>query len=653
MRGVIALLVLFVTGAALLPARADVPHPPLEAYGELPGYRLFALSPDGEHAAFVTRRDGRDLAVLYTRETDRASALLNIDKLSVRDLFFADNDHVIVVASDTARAYGFRGKWEDSGAFSVNIKSGKNKVLLRRTDGIYPAQTGLGDVVGRYEKKSGVFMPAYYGRAGDEARFHLFAVDLDSGLGRIHKKGLASTRDWFVDKDGTVIAREDYSNERDLYRIWTYKDDEPQRVYETHSDRPPFSLIGVKPDKSALILVTYSDDTDEGYSAVFEMGFDGSVSAPVFSRPDADIDRIFMDSNRFVLGVGYSGNLPSYSFYDPEVDAAVQQVIDGLPGAEVEPVAWSEDWQQIVYSVFGMGSAGTFLLQDRTDGSFMTLATSYPDIPPEAIGDVSAITYPATDGLTIPAILTWPAGSTEEARKNLPLVVMPHGGPARSDSLGFDWMAQYYANRGYLVLQPNFRGSTGFGGAFRNAGDGEWGGKMQDDITDGVNALVSSGMVDPDRVCIVGASYGGYAALAGGAFTPDLYKCVVAIAPVTDLPAMLRYVRSEYGGRHWLLDYWKSIMHGEEEDKDKLDRISPIGSAAAFSAPVLLIHGRDDTVVPIGQSRSMEAALKRAGKDVKLVELKAEDHWLSDGDTRIMTLQAMGDFVDRHIGAKN
>ena len=116
---------------------------------------------------------------------------------------------------------------------------------------------------------------------------------------------------------------------------------------------------------------------------------------------------------------------------------------------------------------------------------------------------------------------------------------------------------------------------------------------------------------------------------------------------------MLRYVRSEYGGRHWLLDYWKSIMHGEEEDKDKLDRISPIGSAAAFSAPVLLIHGRDDTVVPIGQSRSMEAALKRAGKDVKLVELKAEDHWLSDGDTRIMTLQAMGDFVDRHIGAKN
>ncbi len=135
-------------------------------------------------------------------------------------------------------------------------------------------------------------------------------------------------------------------------------------------------------------------------------------------------------------------------------------MIDGLPGAEVEPVAWSEDWQQIVYSVFGMGSAGTFLLQDRTDGSFMTLATSYPDIPPEAIGDVSAITYPATDGLTIPAILTWPAGSTEEARKNLPLVVMPHGGPARSDSLGFDWMAQYYANRGYLVLQPNFRGST-------------------------------------------------------------------------------------------------------------------------------------------------------------------------------------------------
>lgn len=653
MRALFAVVLLFVGFVQGPPATADVPHPPIEAYGELPGYRLFALSPNGDHAAFIARWEGRDIVVLYTRKTGETSALMGIDKIAVRDLFFADNDHVILVASETARQYGFRGKWEDSGAFSINIKTRKNKPLLRRTEGIYPAQTGLGDVVGRYEKGTRVFMPAYYGKPGGDPAFHVFSVDLDSGLGHVHEKGLSITRDWFIDEAGVVLAREDYSNDRDFYKIWTYKDGKRQLVYETGADRPPFSLIGMKPDRSALVLVTYTDDDQEGYSAVYEMGFDGSVSAPVFNRPDADISHIFMDTNRFVLGVGYSGNLPSYSFYDPEIDAAVQAVIDALPGADVTPVAWSEDWQQIVYSVFGIGSAGTYLLQDRTDGSFVTLATSYPDIPSDAIGDVAAISYKAGDGLTIPAILTWPAGSTEETRKSLPLVVMPHGGPASSDSLTFDWMAQYYANRGYLVLQPNFRGSTGYGAAFRDAGDGEWGGKMQDDITDGVKALVKADMADPERICIVGASYGGYAALAGGAYTPDLYKCVVAIAPVSDLPQMLGYVRREYGRRHWVLDYWKDVMNGTEEEDGKLDRISPVRSAATFTAPVLLIHGRDDTVVPIGQSRSMESALKRAGKDVSLVELKGEDHWLSDGDTRIMTLRAVGDFVDRHIGGKN
>ena len=163
------------------------------------------------------------------------------------------------------------------------------------------------------------------------------------------------------------------------------------------------------------------------------------------------------------------------------------------------------------------------------------------------MGGVFEITYKARDGFDIQAIVTGPPYWNPGEGAPLPALILPHGGPASYDRFGFDWMAQYFANRGYLVLQPNFRGSTGFGRAFQDAGRGEWGGKMQDDITDGVKALVSAKMIDPDRICIVGASYGGYAALAGGAYTPELYKCVIAISPISDLNQHGQSISMKYG----------------------------------------------------------------------------------------------------------
>ena len=262
-----------------------------------------------------------------------------------------------------------------------------------------------------------------------------------------------------------------------------------------------------------------------------------------------------------------------------------------------------------------------------------------------------AISYPARDGLTITAILTWPPGLSDDQKVNLPLLVMPHGGPRTYDSLKFDWMAQYFANRGYLVLQPNFRGSSGFGTEFLNAGNGEWGGKMQDDVTDGAQALINSGKADPDRTCIVGWSYGGYSALAGGAFTPDMFKCVVAIAPVSDIPRMISDVKRKHGAYHWVVDYWEELISDGKIDKAKLKQISPSNHANAFTAPVLLIHGKHDATVPIDQSYIMQKALKRAGKSVELIKIKGEDHHLSESENRLAALKAMDAFITKHIGA--
>ena len=636
-----------------LSAQADVPHPPLEAYGELPTARMMTISPDGTRVAFVIRRNGQDVITTFDVETHDIRDLAGVDNISTRAIWFADDDHLILNVSDTKYLIGYKGSFEFSLSYSLNLKTSKSRPLLRGTKDIYPAQSGLGKIIG-FDRKSGqVLMPAFTGRRNNRdsaASFELFRVDLDTGQGRLFKSGSPDVIDWFVDEDGTVLAREEYDNDKDMYRI--YSDLAPGRkpIYEIEASRPPFSLIGTKPDRSGLVLVASSDEND-GFDGVFELGFDGTITGPELAREGADIEQVFKDKNRVVEGIRYSGAVPTYHFYDPALDADVQALVDRFKGGSVEILGRSRDWQRILFSLFDGFRVPQYVVLDRTTGELTGLLNDRDGIPSEAIGEVMTINYLARDGLTIPSVLTLPAGVAHADAVNLPMIVMPHGGPEAYDAVGFDWMAQYFANRGYLILQPNFRGSSGSGRDFTHAGYGEWGGKMQDDVSDGVAALVQNGMADPERVCIVGASYGGYAALAGGAYTPDLYKCVVAIAPVTDLRRMIRDVASRNGYRHWAVDYWKDIVGDPKAQKVELEAISPANSAETFKAPVLLIHGKDDTVVPISQSRDMDKALRKAGKDVTLIELKGEDHWLSDGDTRIETLRAMSDFVDANIGA--
>ena len=198
----------------------------------------------------------------------------------------------------------------------------------------------------------------------------------------------------------------------------------------------------------------------------------------------------------------------------------------------------------VVVAVDGPKKPLTYYLLDRTTHNAQVIASSYPGLDAADLGEMKPYPYKARDGLDIHSYLTLPPGS---AGRNMPLVVMPHGGPDARDMLGFDWMGQFFASRGYAVFQPNYRGSSGYGHKFTEAGLHQWGLKMQDDITDGVKKLIADGIVDPRRVCIVGGSYGGYAALAGATFTPDLYACAVSFAGVSDLPKMLQTERNESG----------------------------------------------------------------------------------------------------------
>ena len=629
-------------------ARAEVSHPPLEAYGDLPSIRYMDLSPDGANVAFAERRNGSDYLVTFDFATRKKTYHVKIDEVATRNIWYADEDNIIILASETKFVIGFRGEFEYSGAFSYNLKTKKLKFLLRGTDNIYPAQSGLGRIVGDDADPGYIFMPALVGDRYSDPNYSLLRVNMKTGKGRRFKSGTGDTIDWFVDTDGTVLAREDYDNNTDTYKVFTYVNGKRELIYELKTSQPPPGVTGIRADRSALLFSDGDDDEESGN--VYEMDFSGNLTPVSLGGQGGMIERVIRDGNRFMLGVEYAGPLPSYKFADPDVDAAVASMVNQFSTAAVHLESWTDDWSKLLYKIYGSDTPGSYVLQDRDSGELILIADERDDIPPDAVGLMVSVTYKARDGLDIPTILTWPAGADPQTAGNLPLIVLPHGGPASYDAVTFDWMAQYFANRGYLVVQPNFRGSTGFGIEHQNLGHGEWGGKMQDDITDGVQTLVDQGLADPDRVCIVGASYGGYAALAGGAFTPDLYKCVVAIAPVTDLRRFLVDVKWDRGRKHWALDYWQENMGDLEEEREKLNAISPARVPENFKAPVLLIHGKDDTVVPIRQSEIMDRALEQAGKDVTFLKLDGQDHWLSDGETRIETLRAMATFVDQHIG---
>ena len=629
--------------AATLIASPSYGQSSAEIYGKLPEVSQFAISPAGRYVGYrVSTADAEVIAILDV-ETRQFVASAGTDAVKPRNLYFIDDENLLLFVSNTTRSTRVRGAWENSAAWLLNVSDQSLRQLLNEAKGLYSAQSGLGRVVGVSPDGGDVYMPAFTDDRGLDPRYSLYrASTKNTRVSRIVERGNASTIDWFVDADGEPYLREDFDDEKNLHRIFVLGDGDSRVLYEAETAFPKISAVGLSANRDALYFVNSGEDE---YQSLYRMTIaDGSIEGPLFDSGEKGIESMMVDRNRILYGVRFEGFHPQYAFFDKTVEARVQAIQNAFPGASTSLESWSDDFADLVVRISGEISSGTVLLFADGGMSPMVLAQERPAIGKDMVAPVRVDSYVAGDGLEIPALIT--ARQEVSDRGNAPLIVLVHGGPAANDRNEFDWLAQFFAAKGYVVLQPQYRGSTGFGRKLREAGWGEYGGKMQSDLDDGVRHLVEEGLADASRVCIVGASYGGYAALAAGAFSPEMYACHVSINGVADLETRLARIRREEGSNSNTLEYWLDWYGVDDMKDDRIGELSPVDHADAFIGATLLVHGRDDTVVVPRHSRDMEKALRRADKPVEFVELRGEDHFLSLAETRIETLAVVGRFVD-------
>lgn len=387
--------------------------------------------------------------------------------------------------------------------------------------------------------------------------------------------------------------------------------------------------------------VAYGFERLDGRQALFKIALDGSMKRElVFARPDVDVDGLIRIGRQHrVVGVSFATDKRQSAFFDPELKTLAAKLSKALPGLPlVTFVDASTDESKLLIWAGSDVDPGRYFLYDKNTRKLEKLLDVRPELADVHLAPVKPVTFAAADGTAIPAYLTLPPGSEG---KNLPAIVMPHGGPGARDEWGFDWLSQYFANRGFAVLQPNFRGSTGYGeGWFKQNGFQSWRAAIGD-VNDGGRWLIKQGIAQPNRLAIFGWSYGGYAALQSAVLDPSLFKAIVAVAPVTDLGTL----RSEAVHYANFAEVDALIGKGPHVREG-----SPAQNAERIKAPVLIFHGRLDQNVAIGQSRLMVSRLGNAGVKPQFVEYDGLDHYLEDSTVRADLLGKADAFFRKSMG---
>jgi dipeptidyl aminopeptidase/acylaminoacyl peptidase len=611
---------------------------PVEAYGKLPTIESPRLSPDGETMAFLSSIRGRRCLVIQHLGAEGAGRGICPGNYEVRSFAWKNPDRLIVEVYTQRQALGSELRTE-SRLVAIDT-NGRNAVPLVEPRAERAVDFGQDRIIDMLPDDIGHILVVSYREDSDSP--DVVKVAVETGHRRTVVTGQNRITNWKTDSAGKV-------------RLGTAVDDGMVKVYYRDDDDGPFRLIrqvqAAEASKFSVLAIgrepgtLYVASTEgTGRRAVYRYDVaTDRLLEPYASNPEADIDSLVVDRG-LPLGYGYTTDEPTMVYTDPGFRMDAEQVAAALPQYRTTVVDSAADGHRLLVLAAGGNRPGSYFTLTRTKNTaaIAPLGAIRPDIPDSALAPVTPIIYRARDGLTIHGYVTLPPGRSMNDKRPIPFVVLPHGGPSTRDVLGFDYLAQMIASRGYGVLQPNYRGSRGYGGAFEKAGFAQWGLKMQDDVTDGTAWLIDQKLADPKRICIVGWSYGGYVALMGAIKTPDLYRCAAGMAGVTDLRRRLdRANQSRFADLN---------LPRFDSDPAIIDANSPVLHADRIRIPIFLAHGRRDFTVSIEDSEAMENALRRAGKQVRTLYFDSDDHYLFREEDRIAFLKALEGFLAENLG---
>jgi dipeptidyl aminopeptidase/acylaminoacyl peptidase len=617
---------------------------PVEAFGKLPEAQSVKLSPNGKQIAFIRNVDGSSLIGITDLKEQKTNYILKTDNEKFKIGWFVwANDDLLLVSSDYP-VFSDGVAYTESRLLKLNSKGqdGTLKPVVtpkfggydKKNEHVAQFQNNIIDMMP--DDPDHIMMSVDFDIPGKPS---IYLVDLTKNTTRsVVMAGKSNINGWLLDQQHRVRLGFGIDDTRIFYRLFDIATDTWRNIWEYEIfDAPKITPLGFGLDPNFLYITADYD----GRYALFKVDVSKNELPRelVVADPQYDIEGplIYSNISHDIIGIHHSGSEGGKIFFDKSYSEFQDKLNKALPDSFNSVVSYSSDERKYILFSSSSSSPGAYFFGDKDQKTMDFLLEEYPLLYGKPLSGKKKLTYEARDGLQIEAYLTQAQGGIKQ---NSPAIILPHGGPMARDYGDFDWLSEFLANRGYTVLQPNFRGSSGYGFAFEMAAIQKYGGAMQDDLQDAANWLVANYPIDKNKICIVGASYGGYAALMAAVKQQETFKCAASFAGMADLELSMRKLMG-----------FTNFKVAKKQFGDNLESISPVNFAQDINIPVLLLHGDKDRVVSVDQSRKMASELKSNDKDVTYIEFENGNHYLEIEAHRLATLKAIEAFLRKHIGA--
>ncbi len=625
--GLLLVSLFFIPGCTQEAKQAEAPLIPMENFFKNPQKIAFQLSPNGEYLAFLQPWENRLNVHVQKIGEDKVVRVTDATERDIAGYFWANNSRLAFVKD--------KGGDENYKLYAVDVDATNLKELT-------PFEKVRVQIIDDLEDNEDEMIIGLNKR--DKRVFDAYRINVNTGEMDMIAQNPGNISGWLTDNEGklriatttdgvntSVLYRENESDDFKLIITTSFKETLAP-LFFTFDDKFIYAASNLGRDKTAIVKYDIAN---------------GKELEVIFEHPEVDVYNLLRSKKRKVItGVAFYTDKRHYHFFD-DTRKELQEILEKkLPGYEVVLSNMSKNERKILVRTYSDKSRGAYYFYNRDTKEFKKLVDVSPWLNEKDMADMKPIEYQSRDGLTIHGYLTIPKGL--EA-KNLPVVVNPHGGPWARDRWGFNPEVQFLANRSYAVLQMNFRGSTGYGRNFWEISFKQWGRTMQDDVTDGARWLISEGIADSNRIGIYGGSYGGYATLAGLAFTPDLYACGVDYVGVSNLLTFMKTIPP-----YWEL-YLKMFyeMVGDlETETEMLKAASPVFHVDKMKAPLFIAQGANDPRVNKNESDQMVAALKKRGIDVPYMVKDNEGHGFRNEENRFDFYREMEKFLAKYLGGR-